>query len=44
MKKLLSSLALAAMLLSLAACGGGGGAGKQTGSDVETLKSEYGFQ
>lgn len=45
MKKLLSSLALAAMLLSLAACGGGGGTSdKQTGSDVETLKSEYGFQ
>ena len=44
MKKLLSSLALAAMLLSLAACGGKGDSGKQAGSDVDTLKSEYGFQ
>lgn len=43
MKRLLSSLLLTAMLLSLAACGGGGQE-KKTGSDVETLKSEYGFQ
>ena len=44
MKKLLSSLALAAMLLSLAACGSGGTSDGQVGSDVETLVSEYGFQ
>lgn len=44
MKRLVSSLILSAMLISLAACGGGGGKEKKTGSDVETLKSEYGFQ
>lgn len=45
MKKLLSTLILAAMLLSLAACGGSkGNDDRQAGSDVEALKSEYGFQ
>lgn len=44
MKKLLSALILTGLLLSLAACGGGGNADEKTGSDVETLKSEYGFQ
>ena len=47
MKKFLSILALAALVLSLAACGGPSGSrpgGQQSGSDIETLKSEYGFQ
>lgn len=43
MKKALSALLLAAMLLSLTACGGGKKE-KKTGSDVDTLVSEYGFQ
>lgn len=45
MKKLLSGLALTAMLLSLTACGGGGDTpDKASGSDVDTLVSQYGFQ
>lgn len=44
MKRLLSILALTALLLSLAACGGGGGNDNRQGSDVDTLVSEYGFQ
>lgn len=43
MKRMLSVLLAAVMLLSLTACGGGGKESK-TGSDVETLKSDYGFQ
>lgn len=45
MKKVLSLLLIAALALSLVACGGGGGnSTQQTGSDIETLKSQYGFQ
>ena len=46
MKKFVSLLAAAALMLSLTACGGGGSAPakQQTGSDIDTLVSEYGFQ
>ena len=43
MKRLVSLLLLAAMMLSLAACSGGNDQ-KQTDSDVDTLVSDYGFQ
>jgi len=45
MKKLLSTFLFAALLLSLSACGGSSGdSGKQAGSDVDTLVSDYGYQ
>ncbi len=45
MKRILSLLLVAALALSLAACGGtGGNNNRQPGSDLETLKSQYGFQ
>ncbi len=45
MKQMVSLLLLAAMVLSLAACGGGnGGATEPQGNDVDTLVSQYGFQ
>ncbi len=44
MKRIVSLLLVLAMALSLAACGGGGKAPEKTGSDMETLKSQYGFQ
>ena len=43
MKRLVSLLLLAAMMLSLAACSGGNDK-KQADSDVDTLVSDYGFQ
>lgn len=42
MKRMLSALLTAMILLSLTACGGK--TEEKTGSDVEALKSEYGFQ
>lgn len=45
MKKLLSMILLASLILSLAACGGGGhDPGKQAGADVDTLVADYGYQ
>ena len=46
MKKLLSMILMAAMVLSLAACGssGGGSDKKAGGSDVDALVSDYGYQ
>ena len=45
MKKWLSLLLIAVILLSMTACGGGGGSDKPAGnSDVDKLVSEYGFQ
>ena len=45
MKKLLSMLVMAALVLSLAACGSGGGDDrKQAGAEVDTLVSDYGYQ
>ncbi len=45
MKRTLSLLLAAVLVLSLAACGGGSGnSNRQPGSDLETLKSQYGFQ
>ena len=46
MKKLVSILLLAALMLSLAACGGSGSSNNQkaSGSDVEKLVSDYGYQ
>ena len=43
MKRLLSILALTALLLSLAACGGGGNDNREN-AGVDKLVSEYGFQ
>ncbi len=42
MKKLFSLLILAALVLSMTACGGNGG--KKEGVGLDKLKSEYGFQ
>ena len=44
MKRIASLLLLAALVLSLAACSSGGNTTQQSGSDVDTLVSEYGFQ
>lgn len=44
MKRIASLLLLAALVLSLAACSSGGQTTQQSGSDVDTLVSEYGFQ
>ncbi len=45
MKRTLSLLLAAVLILSLAACGSGSGnSNRQPGSDLETLKSQYGFQ
>lgn len=44
MKRIASLLLLAALVLSLAACSSGGNTAQQSGSDVDTLVSEYGFQ
>ena len=44
MKRLLSILALTALLLSLAACGGGGNNDNREHAGVDKLVSEYGFQ
>ena len=47
MKRFVSILAALAMLLTLAACGGGGSGGsaeQSSGSDVDKLVSDYGFQ
>ena len=44
MKRIASLLLLAALVLSLAACSSGGKTTQQSGSDVDTLVSEYGFQ
>ena len=47
MKRFVSILAMLAMLLTLAACGGGGSGGsaeQSSGSDVDKLVSDYGFQ
>lgn len=45
MKKLLSMILLASLILSLSACGGGGhDPGKQAGADVDTLVADYGYQ
>ena len=44
MKKWLSLLLIAVILLSMTACGGGGGSDKPAGnSDVDKLVSEYGL-
>ena len=44
MKKLISVLVLAAMLLSLVGCGGGGETTKQEGAGIDSLVADYGFQ
>ncbi len=44
MKRILSLLLAAAMMLSLTACGGNTSKPQQEASDIETLKSQYGFQ
>ena len=44
MKKLISLLVLAAMLLTLTACGGSDDSGKQASSGIDTLVADYGFQ
>ena len=44
MKRIASLLLLAALVLSLAACSSSGNTTQQSGSDVDTLVSEYGFQ
>ena len=44
MKRLLSILALTALLLSLAACGSGGNNDNRENAGVDKLVSEYGFQ
>ena len=44
MKRIASLLLLAALVLSLAACSSGGQTTQQSGSDVDALVSEYGFQ
>ncbi len=44
MKRILSLLLLAAMVLSLTACGNSNQNDRPAGSDVETLVSQYGFQ
>ena len=45
MKKFIAALLLLSMLLSLAACGSGGKkTDDRTGSDVDTLVSQYGYQ
>lgn len=44
MKRIASLLLLLALVLSLAACSSGGNTTQQSGSDVDTLVSEYGFQ
>ena len=43
MKKLISVLVLAAIMLSLAACGGGK-TQQQQGAGIEALVADYGFQ
>ena len=44
MKKLISLLVLAAMLLTLTACGGSEDSGKQASSGMDALVADYGFQ
>ena len=46
MKRIVSVIALLALVLSLAACGGGGGAKQddRKSSNVDELVSEYGYQ